>query len=297
MGAPIRLEGVGVIEISKTGYSLVIKTADDLRELLPEIADAGFRGIEPTFLTGAYPAPEDHIGLAHELVRICGDLGLEIPSKRGGRVPWHTIPSNDAGERASALDHVRKACESLSIMGGSILLIVPGERIQSVDYHTHWQRVVSFARAAGAIATEYGIRIGLENVEARFPVSETDWCKLIDDIGAESVAMYFDVGNVVWLGFGYPDHWIRTLGKRIIQIHFKDALYRLDRGTLHSELRHIRDGEVDWPGVMTALSEISYDGWIFVEPDGLDHRPSRSPGKIYADLRTILDADYIASRQ
>ena len=272
----------------RKGYSLVVREGDDLERLLPAIAAAGFEGIEPTFVTGAIPSPEEPTSGARQLRDVCDRLGLSIPSMRAGRIPWTTIPSNHARDRSAALDHIRKAFESLQIMGGTVLLVVPGDRIPEVDYHTHWRRVVEFGRAAGEIAAEFDMRIGLENVEARFPVSEIDWRSLIDEIASDSVGVYLDVGNVRWLGFGFPDQWIRTLGSRIVQVHFKDATYRLAGGTLHAEVRQLLEGDVDWPAVMRALNETGYRGWISVEPEAYRFMPERLPMRLSVDLDALF---------
>ena len=273
------------------GYSLVVREGDDLERLLPAIAAAGFEGIEPTFVTGAIPSPEEHTSEARKLRGICDRLGLSIPSMRAGRVPWTTIPSNDAQARSAALDHMRLAFESLQIMGGTVLLVVPGDRVPDVDYHTHWRRVVEFGRAAREIAAEFDMKIGLENVEARFPVSELDWRALIDEIAGDRVGVYLDVGNVRWLGFGFPDQWIRTLGSRIVQVHFKDATYRLAGGTLHAEVRQLLEGDVDWQAVMRALNEIGYRGWISVEPESYRFLSERLPERLSADLDVLFKLD------
>jgi L-ribulose-5-phosphate 3-epimerase len=269
------------------GYSLVVHE-NDITGFLPAIAEAGFDGVEPTFVTGALPSPENHLEEARRLRAVCDGLGLAVPSMRGGRVPWTTIISADAGERARALEHTRRACETLTVLGGSVLLVVPGERTPGIDLATHWHRVVDYGRAAADIAAGFGMRIGLENVEARFPSSERDWLALIEEIGSDRLGIYLDVGNVLWMGFGYPEDWIRTLGKHIVQVHFKDASYRLYGATLHAEIRQLLDGEVNWPEVMRALDEISYRGWISVEPESYRHLPERLPRRLASDLDALF---------
>ena len=57
---------------------------------------------------------------------------------------------------------------------------------------------------------------------------------------------------------GYPEQWIRILGKRIKKVHFKD--FRRNPGGLNSFV-DILAGDVDWPAVMQAFEDIGYDGW------------------------------------
>jgi hexulose-6-phosphate isomerase len=191
--------------------------------------------------------------------------------------------------RARALDHTRRAFECLDVMGGEVLLVVPGMRTPAVDYHTHWRRVVEYGQAAAEIAAEFDMRIGLENVEARFPVSELDWCALIDEIANDRVGVYLDVGNVLWLGLGFPEQWIRTFGSRIVRVHFKDARYRLHGATVHSEIHQLLNGDVDWPAVLAALDDVSYSGWVSVEPEPYNCLPDQLPKRLAADLDALFD--------
>ncbi|MDR1439096.1 MAG: sugar phosphate isomerase/epimerase, partial [Clostridiales bacterium] len=81
-------------------------------------------------------------------------------------------------------------------------------------------------------------------------------------IGSASrfVGAYFDVGNV--LSTGYPEHWIKILGKRIKKVHFKD--YRRSVGTLAGFV-DLLSGDANYPAVMEAFREIGYDGWATAE--------------------------------
>jgi L-ribulose-5-phosphate 3-epimerase len=91
------------------------------------------------------------------------------------------------------------------------------------------------------------------------------------------------------LATGYPEHWITCLGARIRRIHFKD--YRRAVGTVDG-FCDLLSGDVDWPGVMRALREIRYDGWIAAEmippvpfykhcPEVLIHNTSRAMDSIF----------------
>ena len=46
---------------------------------------------------------------------------------------------------------------------------------------------------------------------------------------------YFDVGNVVITG--YPQDWIRTLGKRIVKLHIKDFKFAKRAGGVRAAAR------------------------------------------------------------
>ncbi len=281
-GAPATSLRVSV----RKGFSSQWSGEQQLDELLPHIAAAGFDGIEPTFNPGAYPSPEDYGRQAPELRRRCEALGLQVHGLRAGRFPWASIPSPDASERAAALEHIGRALECVSLMGGDVLLVVPGQARPDVSYAEHWRYVVDFARAAGELAAARGLTIGLENVEARFPLSVRDWKDLLMEIDHPQVRMYLDVGNVTWLGLGYPEQWIRELGRLVCRVHFKDA-------TFGGGLRNLLAGDVDWSAVTAALSATGYAGWISVEPEWYRHAPARLAERLSRDLDAILDLERI----
>lgn len=145
-------------------------------------------------------------------------------------------------------------------MGGDTLLIVPGQWEPLATYGNTWRSAVDTARRIGEVAEQFKIKVGLENVENRFLLSPRDWMQFLDEVGAEKwVRMYFDAGNVVYLGLGWPDQWIRELGRKYItRIHFKDADHR-------GALRYLLEGQVDWPAVRGAMREIDYADWVGVE--------------------------------
>ena len=67
----------------------------------------------------------------------------------------------------------------------------------------------------------------------------------------------FDVGNVV--EYGYPEEWIRELGKRILKVHVKE--YAKPKRFNYK----LGEGEIDWPAVHQALVDVGYEGWITAE--------------------------------
>ncbi|HOV37334.1 MAG TPA: sugar phosphate isomerase/epimerase family protein [Spirochaetales bacterium] len=265
----------------KKGFSLILKNETQTSELLPYISDAGFEGIEPTFHTDFFPSPENYHREAPLLRSRCADLNLQVIGMRAGRITWSTIPSQDPRERQRALEHTKRALECVKLLGGDVLLVVPGEIHPSIPYKDHWKRVVEYGVKAGEAAREIGCVIGLENVEARFPLSVLEWQGLLQEINCPEVRMYLDVGNIAWLGLGFPQQWIRTLGDQIFRIHFKDALWG-------HEVRNLLEGDICWKEVIEALREIEYSGWISVEPEWYRWAPQRLTERLSRDLDAIL---------
>ena len=107
------------------------------------------------------------------------------------------------------------------------------------------------------MAQEYSVAIGVENVWNKFLLSPLEAARFIDDIGHPWVQFFFDVGNV--LTFGYPEQWIRILGKRIRKVHIKDFQ------TGPHVFTTLLNGDVNYPAVTAALREVGYDGYLIAE--------------------------------
>jgi hexulose-6-phosphate isomerase len=74
------------------------------------------------------------------------------------------------------------------------------------------------------------------------------------------------VGNVVL--YGFPQDWIRTLGKRMVKVHLKD--FSMDRPGGRFAWKNLGEGDVDWIEVRKALAEVGYDGYVTTEIAGGD---------------------------
>jgi hexulose-6-phosphate isomerase len=92
-----------------------------------------------------------------------------------------------------------------------------------------------------------------------------EMARYVDSFQSPWLQAYLDVGNMVL--FGYPQDWIRTLGKkRIAKVHIKDFKFK----NRTADFTDLWDGEIDWKEVHKAFTEIGYDGIATVELRGGD---------------------------
>jgi L-ribulose-5-phosphate 3-epimerase len=79
------------------------------------------------------------------------------------------------------------------------------------------------------------------------------------------VKWHFDVGNVVTQE--WPEHWIRTLGPRIVKVHVKEYSRKIrdERGPSAGFQVELMAGDSDWPVTMAALDAVGYTGWLIAE--------------------------------
>lgn len=226
--------------------------------------DAGFDGIELTLDAEGDVTMQTSAAQLTEIRGAAEKIGLELPSVASSLYWAYSFTSDDPDERERA--HQAAVCEinTAKALGADTVLIVPGsvsvefvpER-PVVSYDVCWERALQAMKRLAPVAEEAGINIGVENVWNRFLLSPLEMRQFLDEIGSERVGAYFDVGNVVYCG--YPEQWIRILGKRIKKVHFKD--YRRNPGGLDAFV-DLLSGDVDWPAVMQAFADIGYDGWV-----------------------------------
>ena len=226
--------------------------------------DAGFDGIELTLDAEGDVTMQTTAAQLAEIRSAAQELGLALPSVASSLFWAYSFTSDDPDEREQA--HQAAVCEiqTAKALGADTVLVVPGsvsvefvpER-PVVAYDVCWERALQEMKRLAPIAEEAGINIGIENVWNRFLLSPLEMRQFLDEIGSERVGAYFDVGNVVYSG--YPEQWIRILGKRIKKVHLKD--FRRNPGGLNSFV-DLLSGDVDWPAVMQAFADIGYDDWV-----------------------------------
>lgn len=101
--------------------------------------------------------------------------------------------------------------------------------------------------------------------------------------------MNFDPSHDVLKG-NFDIGWIvRAWGKdRIKHVHLKDAVGVQEDGLFLFPL--IGEGRVDWPGMLTALKEIGYAGYLSVEYESFTYHANVLKGDtVEAARRTIAD--------
>jgi len=228
---------------------------------------AGFDGIELALNeTGelGLQATEKEI---QEVKNRLEDAQLDIAGFATGLYWDYSMTSEDAAQRAKAIDVCKKQLETAAQLGVDAILVIPGAVCadfipgkEIVDYEVAYNRAKEAIASLVPYAKSAGVAIGIENVWNKMFLSPLELRSFIDEIGSDYVGSYLDVGNV--LHSGYPEHWIKILGHRIKKVHFKD--YRREAGGLHGFV-DLLAGDVDYPAVVEALKAIGYNNYVTAE--------------------------------
>jgi hexulose-6-phosphate isomerase len=219
--------------------------------------EAGFEEIEcPTT-----PEPSK----AEEMLEASRKSGLRIHSVMNQEHWRSPLSSSDPAVVEKSMEGMRTSLHNAKLWGADTVLLVPAVVNPETTYAQAWERSQRQIRQLLGLAQELKIIIGIEEVWNKFLLSPLEFARYIDEFQSPWIRAYFDVGNVVLIG--YPQDWIRTLGKRIVKLHIKDFSFKNDP-TLHKRVADfvpLLEGEIDWRAVHAALAETGYRGTATVE--------------------------------
>jgi L-ribulose-5-phosphate 3-epimerase len=228
-----------------------------VQEKMKAIKGAGFEGVEMM----------SHMD-QEEVLRARDETGLAIPSVCGAQ-HWSKPLSDPSPQvRAEGLEALSQTLRDAKRYGASSVLLVPAVVTKEVAYTEAYARSQAEIRKAIPLAEELGVKIAIENVWNQFLLSPLEAARYVDEFNSPSVGWHFDVGNIVT--YGWPEQWIRILGKRILKLHIKEfsRKKRDNLGLWKGFDVALLEGDNDWPAVMKAVDEIGYTGWAITEQPG-----------------------------
>jgi len=239
----------------------------EIREFFTQAGEAGFEAVELC------------IGEAGKLnlkmtEKQCADIRALAEKKRvqitscASGIYWaYNLGCNKVADRNKSEQAVKHMLQITQWLGADALLFIPGAvdiffnpAAEVVSYDVVYSRVRDGTHRLLRVAEQCRVSLCVENVWNKFLLSPLEMRDFIDGFSSEFIGSYFDVGNV--LATGYPEQWIRILGKRIRRVHLKD--YRIAVGTADG-FCDLLEGDVNWPEVMRALKTVGYDGPLTAE--------------------------------
>ena len=187
-------------------------------------------------------------------IQICS-LAIGNPGK--SRLPLHTNP-------AAAILLVEAVDVASSLGTNNILLPILGDSHIDMKNQREVDTFVAMMKEVARYAEKAGVVVALEDW-----ISAEDNIRLLDAIGSDHVAVYYDARNIK-SRLHDPYDEPKRLGRRIHQVHVKNG----------PKFMHEQD-ILDWPRLAQAYAEIGFRGWYVME--------TGSPTKdVVADSRTNL---------
>src|SRR5437867_5285708 len=213
--------------------------------------DVGFEVLQ------APTTPDEHE--AEEIRKAADGASVRIDSVINMDHWQYPLSSSDPTVVEKSLSGMRTSLQNAKLWGADAVLLVPAVVNPQTSYRDAWTRSQAQVRKLLPLAEQLKVVIAIEEVWNRFLLSPLEMAQYIGEFHSPWIRAWFDVGNVVL--YGYPQDWIRTLGKAIVKVHLKD-FKRTETGYAWVNLG---DGDVDWPAVRQAFADIGYDGSVIAE--------------------------------
>jgi hexulose-6-phosphate isomerase len=207
---------------------------------------------------------EEDSARADEMLKASQKTGLRIHSVMNSAHWKFPLSSSDPQVVATSMKGMETSLRNAALWGAETVLLVPAVVNPETSYQDAWTRSQTQIKKLIPLAEKLKVVIAVEEVWNKFLLSPIEFAQYVDSFKSPWVRAYFDVGNVVL--YGYPQDWIRTLGKRIVKLHLKDFRFQKRQ----AEFVPLRDGEINWKEIYKALSEIGYKGTATVEVQGGD---------------------------
>ena len=210
---------------------------------------------------------------ADEIKAAADASGVRVDSVMNMAHWKYPLSSADPAVVETSLEGMRTSLHNAKLWGSDAVLLVPAVVNPQTSYRDAWTRSQKQVRSLLPLAEELKIVIAIEEVWNKFLLSPLEMLAYINEFKHPLVRAWFDVGNVVL--YGYPQDWIRTLGSTTVKVHLKD-FKRSENGYAWVNLG---DGDVDWPAVRRAFTDVGYHGSVIAELEPGDEAYLRDVSK------------------
>ncbi|MCC6442736.1 MAG: sugar phosphate isomerase/epimerase [Armatimonadetes bacterium] len=246
----------------KIGITQIILGNATLDETLALCKEAGYEAVELTFTENK----DLNINMSDdELLDVrqkCADAGVEIGSIIATYSDQGNLLSRNKEERDKRCKSLARCLEIAGVLGVDGTLLHPGQLGPEGTYEEAWEDLKAALKAMAPVAEANKCAICVENVWNKFILSPREATQFVDEVGSPWVGFYLDTANM--MAYGYPEQWVRSLGKRLKKVHFKD----FKRGP--HQFVNLLDGDTDWPILMKEIRAAGYDSALIHEVGG-DH--------------------------
>jgi sugar phosphate isomerase/epimerase len=204
------------------------------------------------------------------VARQLADLGLQPVIETGARflldrAQKHepTLMTRDRAARERRLAFYTKAAAMGARLGARVLSFWTGiDRAPGPDSADRMLEGV--AQACARIRRE-GLEPALEPEPGMTVATVADWRQVAARLGAAAPALTLDAGHLYAVREGDPAEVVRSCGGLLAQVHLEDMRWGCHEHLLPGA------GDVDFHGVLTALSSIGYAGPVCFELSRSSH--------------------------
>jgi len=261
----------------------VVVPAYPLEETIKRIARIGYDGIEIGAASPhAYP---DYLNKEQRqrIKQVLEDNGIALssmlPAPGGG--PGFNAASPLPEERRAMVDQYRKVIDLCADWGGKTVIYLAGWQIFGTSRQQAWEWSLAALREIAPSAADRGVTLVIEPqaVDTNLIEGAEDAIQLMREADAPNVKLMFDTIHAMYRN-EVPTDYVYQMGKDLAHVHLSD-IDRLPPGA----------GRGDFVGLIAALKEIGYDGYLAMEIGfhRRDIEPDQVARQAYHYIKPLLE--------
>ena len=185
-------------------------------------------------------------------------------------------------ERRFTIEAYKELAQLLHDWGGKTLLYIPGWVVHGTSQREAWQWSCDALKEIAKSAAGVGVQLVIEptSFDSNLVDKADDAIMMMEEVGEPNVKLMFDTFHVLYRREVCSDYVYR-MGKNLAHVHISDER-RLPPG----------QGRGDFVGVINALKDINYNGWLAMELgfDRRDIEPDLVARQSLEYLKPLVDA-------
>jgi 3-dehydroshikimate dehydratase len=217
----------------------------DLADLLPALAESGFRALE-VWQYHVSRLSDDEV---HALAEQARALGIAFPIV--GLYPALHLEGEERAQEWEAMQQLVRRAERL---GATIVKIFVGQ-LGSDKVGAAYERSVAFARDLALVAGKHGLTLTAETHPDTLCDSVPATLRFFDDVDAANVRLCYQPFDFESTERTIADY--RTLLEHIIHVHLQ--------GRCDDRMALLEKAEVDYRGFLRTLAADGFDGYLCIE--------------------------------
>jgi sugar phosphate isomerase/epimerase len=197
-----------------------------------------------------------------------------------------TLVSSDPAGRAKRIDFLCRAIDIASALGSDCVSLWSGAVRDGAGDRQAMDRLVSGLVEVIDYAGRRGVTLAFEPEPGMLIDSMARYADLLAELSTRRVdlerfRLTIDIGHLHCQGELPITDQLRRWADRLVNVHIEDM-----RAGVHEHLM-FGEGEINFPPVISALAEISYDGLVGVELSRHSHEGPAAARKAFEFLRPL----------
>jgi sugar phosphate isomerase/epimerase len=193
-----------------------------------------------------------------------------------------TLLSSSAAGRQRRIEFLCRAIDAAAQLKSDCVSLWSGVLRETVDEETAFARLVDGLRQVVDYAREREVAIGFEPEPGMLIDTMARFERLCRELDRPQLALTLDVGHLHCLGETPIADQIRKFSPQLVNVHIEDM-----KAGVHDHLM-FGEGEIDFPPILCALSDVGYAGGIHVGLSRHSHMAPEAARKAFEFLSQCM---------